>query len=109
LQQQQSSETPESPGGSPSSGSTSPPLTTRPALDTAEGGAANQTGVGVGNQSDMVMIPQSTMQMIMSQLQDAMTAVDNNEVEVMTALNSVAQELKSAANASGVSVENITG
>jgi hypothetical protein len=39
-----------------------------------------------------------------------MTAVDsNNKVEAMTVLNSVDQELKSAANASGVSVENTTG
>jgi hypothetical protein len=57
----------------------------------------------------MVMIPQSTMEMIMSQLQDAMTAVDNNKVEAMMALNSVDQELKSAANSSGITMETTTG
>jgi hypothetical protein len=57
----------------------------------------------------MVMIPQSTMVMIMSQLQDAMTAVDNNKVEAMMALNSVDQELKSAANSSGITMETTTG
>ena len=75
-------------------------------------GAANQTseGGGIVNQSAMVMIPQSTIQMIMSQLQDAMTAVDsNNKVEAMTALNSVDQELKSAANASGITIETTIG
>ena len=111
------------PPSSPSTEPTSPPpeapetTTTRPppGFGAAGGGAANQTSEGAGtvNQSAMVMIPLSTMQMIMSQLQDAMTAVDNNnKVEAMTALNSVTQELKSAANASGVSVENtetITG
>ena len=102
------SEVPESPGGSPSSG-TSPP----PALDTADGGgAANQTGGeggGAVNQSAMVMIPQSTMQMIMSQLQDAMTAIDiDNKDNATKALNSLDQELKSAANESGISIEPTT-
>ena len=102
------SEVPESPGGSPSSG-TSPP----PALDTADGGgAANQTGGeggGAVNQSATVMIPQSTMQMIMSQLQDAMTAIDiDNKDNATKALNSLDQELKSAANESGISIEPTT-
>jgi hypothetical protein len=141
VQQQQSPLEPPSPGGSPSSGSTSPPSlsperppspggspssgtsqpsspTTRPALGAEGSRAANQTGAadnqtaggGAVNQSAMVMIPQSTMEMIMSQLQDAMIAVDNNnKVEAMTALNSVDQELKSAANASGISIETTTG
>jgi hypothetical protein len=134
-----SSAAPSSPGGSPSSGSYSPPAsypaappspggnpssgssslsspTTSPALDTAEdgGGAANQTGGegggGAVNQSAVVMIPQSTMQMIMSQLQDAMTAIDSNNKDNATkAMNSVDQELKSAANASGISIETTTG
>jgi hypothetical protein len=105
--------TPASPGGSPSSGTSPPSPTTPPALDTADGGgAANQTvgeGVGAANQSAMVMIPQSTMQMIMSQIQDAITAIDsNNKDNAMKALNSVDQELKSAANASGISIETTT-
>jgi hypothetical protein len=114
-----SSAAPPSPGGSPSSGSSSPSpsLTTPPALDTADGGgAANQTagegggGGGAVNQSAIVMIPQSTMQMIMSQLQDAITAIDSNNKDNATkAMNSVDQELKSAANASGISIETTTG
>jgi hypothetical protein len=113
VQQQQAPPTPASPGGSPSSGTSPPSPTTPPALDTADGGgAANQTvgeGVGAANQSAMVMIPQSTMQMIMSQIQDAITAIDsNNKDNAMKALNSVDQELKSAANASGISIETTT-
>ena len=98
---------PPTPGGSPSSGT--PP----PALDTADGGeAANQTsgeGGGAVNQSAMVLIPQSTMQMIMNQLQDAMTAIDSgNKDNATKAMNSVDQELKSAANESGISIEPTT-
>jgi hypothetical protein len=108
-----SSAAPPSPGGSPSSGTTSPPLTTPPDLDTADGGqAANQTGEGggAGNQSAVVMIPLTTMQMIMSQLQDAVTAIDSNNKDNATkAMNSVDQELKSAANASGITIETSTG
>ena len=112
-----SSAAPSSPGGSPSSGSSSPPASSAaPALDTAEdgGGAANQTagegGGGAVNQSAVVMIPQSTMQMIMSQLQDAITAIDSNNIDNATkAMNSVDQELKSATNASGISIETTTG
>jgi hypothetical protein len=104
---------PESPGGSPSSGTTAPPLTTPPDLDTADGGqAANQTGEGggAGNQSAVVMIPLTIMQMIMSQLQDAVTAIDSNNKDNATkAMNSVDQELKSAANASGITIETSTG
>jgi hypothetical protein len=136
-----SPERPPSPGGSPSSGSTSPPSlsperppspggspssgtspqsspTTRPALGAEGSRAANQTGAadnqtaggGAVNQSAMVMIPQGTMEMIMSQLQDAMIAVDSNNKDNATKLlNSVDQELKSAANASGISIETTTG
>jgi hypothetical protein len=91
--------------------------TNPPALD-AVGEAANQTGGGVTvNQSDMVMIPQSSvvtmmsnLQAAMSNLQAAMTAVDNdNKGEASTALNSAEQQLKSAANAAGLSIENMTG
>ena len=57
----------------------------------------------------MVMIPQSTMEMIMSNVQDAMTSVDNDNMEeAMMALESLDQELKSAANAAGMSVETTT-
>ena len=112
--QVRNSPAPPSPGGSPSSGTTAPPSpTTPPALDTADGGqAGNQTGEGggAGNQSAVVMIPLTTMQMIMSQLQDAVTAIDSNNKDNATkAMNSVDQELKSAANASGITIETSTG
>jgi hypothetical protein len=96
------------PPAAPETTTTRPP----PSFGAAGGGAANQTSEGGSavNQSATVMIPLSTMQMIISQVQDAMTAVDNNnKVEATTALNSVDQELKSAANASGISIENTTG
>jgi hypothetical protein len=98
VQQQQS---PSSPGGSPSSGSTSPPPspTTPPALDTADGRAANQTA--------MVMIPQSSVMTMLSNLQIAMNAVGDDE-EAMMALESVDQELRSAAAAAGMSIGNTT-
>jgi hypothetical protein len=85
------------------------PITTTPGLD-AVSEAANQTGgSGAANQSAMVMIPQSTMEMIMSNVQDAMTSVDSNNMEeAMMALESLDQELKSAANAAGMSVETTT-
>lgn len=93
--QQQQSPAPPAPGITP------------PALDAAGGGEANQTGGGGAvNQSAMVMIHESTMTTMMGNLQQAMTAVDSgNKDAAMTALNSVDQKLKSAANASGVSVE----
>ena len=86
------------------------PITTTPGLD-AVSEAANQTSEGgsIVNQSAMVMIPQSTMEMIMSNVQDAMTSVDNDNMEeAMMALESLDQELKSAANAAGMSVETTT-
>ena len=106
--QVQQSPAPPSPGGSPSSG-TPPP----PALDTTDGGeAANQTGGeggGAVNQSALVMIPQNSMKMIMSQVQDAITAIDSgNKDNATKAMNSMDQELKSAANASGISIEPTT-
>jgi hypothetical protein len=52
----------------------------------------------------MVMIPLSTMQMIMSQVQHAMTAVgSDNKADALTTLNSVEQELESAVDATDVS------
>ena len=108
VQQQLAPERPLSPGGSPSSGSTSPSPTTRPALDTADGGAANQTGGGGAvNQTAMVMIPQSSVMMMINNVQIAMGAVGDDE-DAMMALESVDQELRSAATAAGMSVENIT-
>jgi hypothetical protein len=85
------------------------PITATPGLD-AVGEAADQTGgSGAVNQSAMVMIPQSTMEMIMSNVQDAMTSVDSDNMEeAMMALESLDQELKSAANAAGMSVETTT-
>jgi hypothetical protein len=75
----------------------------------AVGEAANQTEDGAVNQSAMVMIPQSSVMTMMSNLQAAMNAVDNdNKDETMTALNSVEQELRSAAAAAGISVGNTT-
>jgi|SRR5215213_3865235 len=109
VQQQLAPERPLSPGGSPSSGSTSPPPTTRPALDTADGGAANQTGGGGAvNQTAMVMIPQSSVMTMIDNLQTAMDAVADDE-DIVMALQSVDQELRSAANASGISIETTTG
>ena len=93
---------PPSPGGSPSSGTPPPPRhpSPYPALDTADGGGvANQTGGeggGAVNQSAMVMIPQNSMEMIMSHVQDAMTAIDvHNKDNATKALQSLIRELKS--------------
>jgi hypothetical protein len=84
------------------------PTTPTPDLE-AVGEAANQTEDGAVNQSAMVMIPQSSVMTMMSNLQAAMNAVDNdNKDETMTALNSVEQELRSAAAAAGISVGNTT-
>jgi hypothetical protein len=110
---------PPTPGTKPSPSTTPapPPETTtiiqRPTtssdLDAVAGAAANQTEDGAVNQSAMVMIPQSSVMTMMSNLQAAMNAVDNdNKDETMTALNSVEQELKSAAAAAGMSVGNTT-
>jgi len=111
------SPTPPSPGGSPSSGT--PPLpTASPALDTTDDRAVNQTGAaanqtegdGAVNQSAMIMIPQNSMEMIMSHVQDAMTAIDvHNKDNATKALKSLIRELKSAANARGISIEITTG
>jgi hypothetical protein len=84
------------------------PTTTTPDLD-AVGEAANQTEDGAVNQSIIVMIPQSSVMTMMSNLQAAMNAVDNNNKdEAMTALNSADQELRNAAIAAGMSVGNTT-
>jgi hypothetical protein len=62
------------------------------------------------NQSAMVMIPQSSVMTMMSNLQAAMNAIDNdNKDEAIRALNSANQQLKSAANAAGMPVENMAG
>jgi hypothetical protein len=84
------------------------PTTPTPDLD-AVGEAANQTEEGAVNQSAMVMISQSSVMTMMSDLQAAMNAVDNdNKDETRTALNSVDQELRSAATAAGMSIGNTT-
>ena len=114
LQQQQAPAAPPSPGGNPSSGTSPPP----PALDTADGGAVNQNSAvanqtdtgssGAVNQTTMVMIPQSSVMTMIDNLQTAMDAVADDE-DAMMALESVDQELRSAANASGISIETTTG
>jgi hypothetical protein len=65
-------------------------------LDTADGGAVNQ--------STTIMIPQSSVMTMLNNLQTAMDAVADDE-DAMKALESVDQELKSAANASGISIQ----
>src|SRR5919106_4868138 len=70
----------------------------------AAGGAANQTGGGgAANQTAMVMIPQSSMMTMLDNVQTAMSAVGDDE-DAMMALQSVDQELRSAATAAGMSV-----
>ena len=74
----------------------------------AEGGAASETqGGAAANQSGLVMIPQSSVMMMINNVQIAMGAVGDDE-DAMMALESVDQELRSAATAAGMSVENIT-
>jgi hypothetical protein len=92
-----------------------PPVTTTttritPApTDTATPTPPTEATEGAANQSGMVMIPLSTMQMIMSQIQDAVTAVgSDNKADALTTLNSVEQELESAVDATGVSVQATT-
>ena len=68
------------------------------------GGAANQTGGGgAANQTAMVMIPQSSMMTMLDNVQTAKSAVGDDE-DAMMALDSVDQELRSAATAAGMSV-----
>src|ERR687890_585075 len=74
------------------------------ANQTGGGGAANQTGGGgAANQTAMVMIPQSSMMTMLDNVQTAMSAVGDDE-DAMMALQSVNQELRSAATAAGMSV-----
>ena len=74
----------------------------------AEGGAPSETqGGAAANQSGLVMIPQSSVMMMINNVQIAMGAVGDDE-DAMMALESVNQELRSAATAAGMSVENIT-
>ena len=113
------------PSSTPTTASTTPRPTPAPPADAATtlqqttdtpaadavGEAADQTdGGGAVNQSAMVMIPQSSLMTMMSNLQAAMNAVDNNNKDdAMTALNIADQQLKSAADAAGISGENMTG
>jgi hypothetical protein len=74
------------------------------ANQTGGGGAANQTGGGgAANQTAMVMIPQSSMMTMMDNVQTAMGAVGDDD-DAKMALESVDQELRSAATAAGMSV-----
>ena len=77
------------------------PATTRPPLDFEVVG-------NVVNQSTTIMIPQSSVMTMLDNLQTAMDAVADDE-DAMMALESVDQELRSAANASGISIETTTG
>src|SRR5919107_57030 len=89
---------------------TTPTTPTTPTPDLAAiGESTNQTEDGAVNQSAMVMIPQTSAMTMMSNLQAAMSAVDNdNKDEAIRALNSMDQELRSAATAAGISIENTT-
>ena len=97
----------------PTPGTTSVPstttTTTRPPPDFgAADGAADQTeGSGAADQSATVMIPQSSVMMILDNLQTLMDAVADDE-DAMMALESIDQILRSAATAAGMSVENTT-
>jgi hypothetical protein len=99
VQQQQQSPAPPSPG-------------TIPAPSTTTGATQGLDAAGVGrgaavNQTAMVMIPQSSVMMMLSNLQIAMNAVEDDE-DTKIKLESVDQELRSAANASGMSIGNTT-
>ena len=86
----------------PPSTTPAPPTlaTTRPPLGfEVIGGAVTRTAT--------VLIPQSSMMTMLDNLQTAMNAVEDDE-DAMMALQSVVQELKSAATAAGMSVENTT-
>ena len=84
-----------SPTPAPPTPGTSPPLSGFEVI----GGAVNQSAT--------VLIPQSSMMTMLDNLQTAMNAVKDDE-DAMMALESVVQELKSAATAAGMSVENTT-
>src|SRR5919106_1329612 len=71
------------------------------------GGATSETGGGATNQTAMVMIPQSSIMRMIDNVQIAMDAIGEDE-EAMMALESVDQELRSAATAAGMFVENTT-
>ena len=72
-----------------------------------EGGATSETEGGATNQTAMVMIPQSSIMRMIDNVQIAMDAIGDDE-EAMMALESVDQELRSAATAAGMFVENTT-
>jgi len=65
------------------------------------------TGGGATNQTAMVMIPQNSIIRMIDNVQIAMDAIGDDE-EAMMALESVDQELRSAATAAGMFVENTT-
>ena len=71
------------------------------------GGATSETGGGATNQTAMVMIPQNSIIRMIDNVQIAMDAIGDDE-EAMMALESVDQELRNAATAAGMFVENTT-
>jgi len=71
------------------------------------GGATSETGGGATNQTAMVMIPQNSIIRRIDNVQIAMDAIGDDE-EAMMALESVDQELRNAATAAGMFVENTT-
>ena len=95
-----------SPTPAPPTPGMTPPLSSATIRPPSDFGAVG----GAVNQSAMVMIPQSSVMTMMSNLQAAMNAIDNdNKDEAIRALNSANQQLKSAANAAGMPVENMAG
>jgi hypothetical protein len=102
---------PPTPGTSAAPSTTPAPPTpgTSPPLSSAT--IRPPSGFGVvgeaANQGATVVIPQSSVMTMLDNLQTAMNAVTDDE-DAMMALESVVQELKSAATAAGMSVENTT-
>lgn len=93
-----------SPTPAPPTPGMTPPLSSATIRPPSDFGAIG----GAVNQSATVMIPQSSVMTMLDNLQTAMNAVADDEVAMM-ALENVDQELKSAANAAGMPVENMVG
>ena len=93
-----------SPTPAPPTPGMTPPLSSATIRPPSDFGAIG----GAVNQSATVMIPQSSVMTMLDNLQTAMNAVADDEV-AMRALENVDQELKSAANAAGMPVENMAG
>jgi hypothetical protein len=93
-----------SPTPAPPTPGKTPPISSATIRPPSDFGAVG----GAVNQSATVMIPQSSVMTMLDNLQTAMNAVADDEVAMM-ALENVDQELKSAANAAGMPVENMAG